>query len=195
MKKNEPDLIPDGYLRVTTVLSPFVSFDHIRPDVLANAADRGTRVHKFCEAYTKARMLHAHNFVIDTADDDCKPYLSSFVAWYESVVDCVIYNELRLNCPKIKVSGQFDLLCRLKGDDSLVIIDFKTPQQSAISWQLQTAAYRYLLRSVKGEEATRRISLILDKEGGMPKVCEYTDHDKDEKLFLNALELYRFFHA
>lgn len=195
MKKTEQNTIPEGYLRVTSILSPFVSFDGIDPKVLKKAADRGTRVHSLCESYTKAKPLHAHDFVIESAEDDCKPYLKSFVKWFDAVVDEVLYNELRINCPKLKISGQMDLLCKLKGDDSLVIVDIKTPQQSAISWQLQTAAYYHLLSSVEGIKAARRVSLILDRNGNDARICEYTEHDKDVKLFLNALELYRFFHG
>lgn len=193
MKTTENETIPKDYLRVTSVLSPFVSFDHISPEVLAKAADRGTRVHKLCESYIKAKAFHAHDFVIDSADDDCKTYLKSFISWYEKVIDEVIYTELRINSSELKLSGQMDMLCKFKGDDSLVIIDIKTPQQSSISWQLQTAAYHHLLKSVKNINASRRLSLILDKNGGDTRICEYTDHDGDTKLFLNALELYRFF--
>ena len=193
MKKQNNDTIPSGFLRVTQILSPFITFDHISPEVLANASDRGTRVHSLCESYMRLKPIHAENLVIDTADNDCKPYLTSFINWFESVVGDVIYNELRLNCEKIKVSGQFDMLCRFKGDSSNVLIDIKTPQTASRSWELQTAAYRYLLRSVKGEQAERRIALILDKNGCLPRIKEYTDHENDEKKFFNALELYRFF--
>jgi hypothetical protein len=48
-KMNNSDDIPPGYARVTEILQPYTSFDGIDPAVLAKAADRGTRVHKYCE--------------------------------------------------------------------------------------------------------------------------------------------------
>jgi hypothetical protein len=40
----------DFYTRVTHVLYPFSGLDKIDPAVVAHAAQRGTKVHKICEA-------------------------------------------------------------------------------------------------------------------------------------------------
>jgi len=196
-EKNTDNQIPKDYLRITQLLSVFTDFSHIEPAVLARAADRGTRVHQLCESYVKSKSLHASDFVIDSADSDCKPYLLSFVEWFESMVEKVVYTELRINDERLKLSGQCDLIAVLKGDTAPTIIDIKTPQQTQKSWQLQTAAYRLLAErkiglELEGKEL-RRITLILDKYGGKARVTEYTDGKGDIQKFLNLLELYRFF--
>ncbi len=187
--KQQNDEIPDGYARVTEVLAPFCNFDHIDPKTLANAADRGTRVHDYCE-------LHALGLFLPELDADCKNYVEAFKEWFDLMVTDVLETETRLNSPTYRVSGKFDMLVKLKGDEGLTIVDLKTPASPALSWQLQTAAYRLLLKECKGIPADRRISLMLPKHpGGLVKVCEYTDHEKDEALYIKAIELFRFFNG
>lgn len=182
----DSDDIPPGYTRVTQILEPYTSFDHIDPAVLNKAKDRGKRVHKYCELYVQ-------NLLIEKIDEDCKPYVESFMQWFDKRVENVWASELRLSCSKYLISGKFDLLATINGDTQETLIDYKTPQQVSQSWKLQTAAYRYLLRSTQGINVPRRVCLILDKDGGLPNFREHTDHDHDERLFLNAVELFHFF--
>lgn len=183
---NNSDEIPPGYARVTEILQPFAFFDGIDPAVLARAADRGSRVHKYCELYTQ-------NLLIEKIDEDCRPYVESFVQWFDAMVEEIWVSEMRLSCRKYLVTGKLDMVATLKGDKEETIVDLKTPQQASLSWRLQTAAYRYLMRACEGIDIPRRICLILDKEGGKPKIVEYTDHETDERLFLGAAELFHFF--
>jgi hypothetical protein len=180
------DDIPPGYARVTEVLEPYTSFDGIDSAVLKKAADRGTRVHKYCELYVQ-------NLLIEKVDGECKPYVDSFIQWFDSMVKEVWVSEMRLSCSKYFISGKLDLIVTLKGDTTETLVDLKTPQQASQSWQLQTAAYRYLIRVSQGIDITRRVCLILDKEGKLPRLVEYTDHERDERLFLSAAELFHFF--
>ena len=186
MNGHSDDEIPPGYARVTEVLKLFTSFDGIDPAVLAKAADRGTRVHKYCELYTQ-------NLLIEKVDDDCIPYVNSFIHWFDTMVEEVWVSEMRLSCSKYLITGKLDMVVTIKGDTRETIVDLKTPQQASLSWQLQTAAYRYLMRASQGIDVSRRVCLILDREGKMPKLVEYTSHEADERLFLNAVELFHFF--
>jgi hypothetical protein len=178
--------IPPGYARVTEVLKPYTSFDGIDPIVLAKAADRGTRVHKYCELYTQ-------NLLIEKVDEDCRPYVNSFIRWFDAMVEDVWVSEIRLSCSKYRITGKLDLVVTIKGDLAETLVDLKTPQQASPSWQLQTAAYRYLMRASQGIDIPRRVCLVLDREGKLPKLVEYTNHEADERLFLNAVELFHFF--
>ena len=178
--------IPPGYARVTEVLKPYTSFDGIDPIVLAKAADRGTRVHKYCELYTQ-------NLLIEKVDEDCRPYVNSFIRWFDAMVEDVWVSEMRLSCSKYLITGKLDLVVTIKGDLAETLVDLKTPQQASPSWQLQTAAYRYLMRASQGIDIPRRVCLVLDREGKLPKLVEYTNHEADERLFLNAVELFHFF--
>jgi len=186
MKKK--DKIPEGYLRVTQVLNPFSTLKEIDPVTLANAADRGTRVHTLCESY-------ALGLFVTEVDEDCKNYFEVYKKWFDAMVVKVIHTELRLNSPTYKISGEFDLLAVLKGDTEPTLIDIKTPASSSVSWQLQTAAYQLLAKEVLGLETPRRLCLMLPKYGDSPKIVEYKNHAKDQDLYIKALELYRFFNG
>jgi len=192
--------VPAGYARVTDVLRPFVDFSGIpdfsrdglsREEVLARAADRGTRVHAYCD------MIANHLFVGDV-DFDCLPYVDSFRAWFHENVQSVFLTEKRVNSKTHLLSGQLDLICTLAGqvDPQIhALIDIKTPSTTAKTWQLQTAAYRMLALDAFPELiGLRRFFLQLSRTGGKARLVEHTDV-QDEKIFLGALHLHRFFGA
>lgn len=181
------DEIPVGYTRVTEVLNAYSGLQDIDPVVLAKAADRGTRVHNFCE-------LYARNLLIEEPDDDCIVYVNAFKEWFDRSVEHVEMLEERISSPKYRLTGKFDLLIRFKGDDALSIVDIKTPQTKGATWALQTAAYRILMREELGINANRRGCLMLPNTGASAKFVEYKQHEQDEDLYLSALRLYRYFH-
>lgn len=184
--KKQTDEDTKGYTRVTSILSAYSDFSHIEPSVLAYAADRGTRVHTFCELYVK-------NLLIEPIDADCKPYFDSFVQWFDFIVAEVIQAEQRLFCDKLKISGQIDLLLKLKGGDDIYLVDIKTPQQLSKTWALQSAAYKYLVEANSDMKINYRGCLMLDKNGGAPKMIGYENHQRDNDLFMSALALHRYF--
>lgn len=183
-KEQEQEQIREGYTRVTEVLSPFSDFSHIEPAVLANAADRGSRVHDYCEAHAK------HLFVFDV-DKDCKPYFESFKRWFDETVEEVAVVEERFYSDTYRITGKVDLICRLKGDECFSIVDYKTPASVSLTWDLQSAAYRLLTADRVPTE--RRLILMLPKDGSDAKVIEFTNHEQAQELYLNALKLYRYF--
>lgn len=191
MKKNTgpdySDIIPKGYTRVTEVLTPYKNFDNVLPGVLEKAAERGSQVHDTCE-------LYALNLLIEKPSEEVKPYFESFKNWYDQFVTETVMTEERLSDPELFLTGQFDLLCKIEGSDDLVLVDYKTPAMHEISWRLQMGAYSFLLRKLKGIQVKRRISLRLNSEGKPPAIVEYTNHEDDERLYLNQLEIYRCFH-
>lgn len=188
------DEIPEGYTRISDILKAYTKFDALDPEMVRYAANRGQRVHSFCEAYTCLYELHAqHLFSEDEIDEDCLPYVKSFIEWFQSTVDKVHSKEVRINCDRFKISGRYDLIVSLKGDEhTKVLVDIKTPQQASKTWPLQTAAYSYLLDTIS-QKPERRAVLALCNKGGLPKMIEYTDLKRDECLFFKALQLYRFF--
>jgi hypothetical protein len=180
------DNIPQGYARVTEILKVFTDFSGIPEGVLANAADRGGRVHDYCEA-------HALNLFLGEIDEDCKNYVEVFKQWFDSRVEKVICAEKRLNSPTYKISGKFDLLCILKGDNGLSLVDYKTPATESLTWELQTAAYEILTEECLGLKVQRRICLQLPKTGNNVRVIEHTKREENRRIFLNAVELFWFF--
>ena len=185
---NATDEIPEGYLRVTEVLNPFSKLHEIDPQVLANAADRGRRAHKWC-------TLHALNMLFGEVDADCKEYVESWKTWFDAYVGKVLMPPKRINSPHYRISGEFDLFVKMKGEEGTTLLDIKTPANVSASWQLQTAAYKMLLEDELGEIVDRRIVVMLPKFGGKARIIEHLEHDLDEKKYLNALELYRHFYA
>lgn len=178
--------IPHGYDRVTSILNPFNDFSSIDPDVLKNAADRGTRVHNLCEAY-------ALKLFLPDIPDDCKGYFDSFREWFDYSVEQVIHTEIRMNSMNYKLSGCMDLCVIMKGSTTPTLIDIKTPVNASPSWALQTAAYVMLADDCLDLNIKRRCALMLPKTGGSAKIIEYCSYTSDKSLFLNALELYRYF--
>jgi hypothetical protein len=179
-------MIPEGFSRVTDVIKRFTNFDHIDPKVLNNAADRGTRVHKFCTMY-------ALNLLVIDPDYDCKGYVNSFIHWFDKNVSYVVLASCRLNSAQYRLSGELDLMCVLKNGSDNVLIDLKTPREPSLSWQLQTAAYRMLLRDVMGIDVTKRMCLMLPWDGSQAIEKHHNDNIRDEDLFMSALKLHQFY--
>lgn len=179
-------VIPHGYVRVTEVLSRYTKLSEIDPATVAAAADRGSRVHSFCEMY----ML---NLFVTDVDEDCKNYFNAFKKWFDDTVTTVLYVEKRINNDNLRISGQIDLIAMLKGDSEPTLIDIKTPQTESSTWQLQTAAYHMLARKELDFKSLRRICVMLPKSNPYARVIEYENHVRDSDLFLKALDLHRFF--
>lgn len=179
-------MIPENYIRVTEPLQMLKSYDHIDPEVLANAADRGTRVHTYCE-------YHVKNIYTPVIDHDCAGYVKCFIEWFDKNVEHILLCEDRLNCDELQLTGQIDLVVVLKGEDFSTVLDIKTPASESSTWKLQTAAYKYLVEKAGFEEVKSRRCLMLDRYAKPAKVFEYLDHENDLRLYLNTLELYRLF--
>ena len=182
------ELIKPGYTRVTEPLQGFSKYDMIDPDVLAHAADRGTRVHKFCEMYAKGLWC--------VVDDDCVNYVDAFKKWFDDNVREVIFTERRFYNDQYMITGQIDMACILKDQifsNKIAIVDIKTTSNVSLSWSLQTAAYAKIVKYDRIESIiTRRLAINLPKTGSKVKVVEYTDYENDLRLYLNCLELYRY---
>lgn len=175
----------EKYTRVTSVLKTYKDFSKVDSQLLEYSADRGQRVHNFCELYMK-------NLLFFEVDKDCKPYFESFKKWYDEVINKVLFTEQRLYCVDYKITGQIDCVMTLIGETTPLILDLKTPKNDCKTWRLQTAAYQYLFNKNNRIKVPRRATLRLDKDGKTAKFNEYTS-PHDEKLFFKALELHRFF--
>ena len=174
------------YYRVTEVLSKFSGLDKIDLSVLANEAERGTRCHNFCELYAK-------NELFVEIDLDCKPYVDSFIEWFDLTVERVEFLEKRLFCDDLRITGQMDMLAYLKGDEKPSLIDIKTPQTESKTWPLQLAAYRHLM-DANSIDYKNSFVLQLNKSGSSAKIFDYTSRsEKDLELFKNLLSVHQYF--
>lgn len=169
---------------VTQILQPWASFAGVNPDVLAHAADRGTRVHRICAARLQRLWT-------PPVDPECAGYVLSFEAWAGCIEDvALVEGALKAD----GFCGHPDMIVRLKGDDALTLIDLKTPAGVSKSWRLQLAAY-WRLANANGYDVRRVMSLRLRKDGGRPIVNESTATlDHDFALFRNALAVWKYFY-
>jgi hypothetical protein len=185
-KKMSDDVDESVYLRVTTPLQRYNGYRSIPPYILAIAADRGTRVHKYCELFA-LRMLFGD------IDEDCLPYLDAFIDWFDENVEEVYCTEERLFCDKLKIQGQIDLIARVKGFEGTSLIDIKTSLTLSRSYNLQTAAYQHLCESNR-KGISHRLIIQLTKNSTF-NVIEFDNDDYEEELniYCGILAAYRYF--
>lgn len=156
----------EKYIRVTTVLYPFSGLDKLDIDVVAKAAERGTKVHKICEAIIEGLGEIG-------VDEQTKPYVESFKQWWDKGHE-IVYMEKRFWCDELKISGQVDLI--IKTPEGLAIVDLKTSSSPSKTWPAQGAAYAYLARK-SGLEIKKIYFLHLLKTGKEAKIYEYPIDD------------------
>jgi hypothetical protein len=170
---------------VTQVIAPFTDYSRIPPHILAQASERGSRVHGICAARVQG-LWHP------PVGDDLAGYIRSFDAWALVVADLVLA-EAELVDAALGYAGHPDLILRVHGDEGLSLVDLKTPVALHWVWRAQLAAYRNLAE-VNGHQISRVFSLRLAKDGGQAKLDEYTGTTRaDFAGFIAALNAYRYF--
>ncbi len=156
----------ENYVRVTTVLYPFSGLDKLDSEVVAKAAERGTKVHKICEAIMSG-------FGEIDVDDQTRPYVESFKQWWEKGHD-IVHMEKRFWCDELKISGQVDLIIKIA--EGLAIVDLKTSSSPSKTWPAQGSAYAYLAKK-SGLDIKKIYFLHLLKTGKEAKIYEYPAND------------------
>ena len=173
---------------VTECLKPFMDFSKVPLDVLAAAAARGTEVHSICACISK--KLWVFNI-----PEFCTGYVNSFRGWLDSMVEEVVLAEERLYDRSLGFHGMPDLICRIKGDLGLTLVDLKTGKVVQSSWEVQIAAYRHLAIKA-GYPVHRILSLRLSADGKPPIINESTKGmDQLFNVFVSALNCYRHFYG
>ena len=123
---------------------------------------------------------------------DTAGYVDSYRRWFDLTVSEVLMVETRLVDMDFFYHGEPDLVIRAKNGGT-ILVDNKTPIQLAKSWRLQCAAYCALV-SKNGIVLDGSGSLRLHPDGGIAKMDLYDNSPNDFNMFLQALNLYRFFH-
>ncbi len=169
----------ENYLRVTQVLYPFSGLQTIDPDVVAYAAERGTRVHKICEGI----VLGLGDVGVD---DEVWGYVESFKKWWATGID-VVKMEERFWDDELCITGQVDFI--INTPDGLAIADMKTSSSPSKTWEAQGCAYAYLAKNA-GYDIKKVFFIHLNKHGKPPKIFEYP---VDDSFFLAILRTYKHF--
>lgn len=169
---------------VTEVLKPWSDFSMIPAAVLEAAAVRGTAVHDVCA--TIARGLP-----VLSIPQNIEGYVASYQRWFDLMVDEVLLVEERLVDIEFGYHGEPDLIVKSKFGE-IILVDNKTPVQLMKTWQIQCAGY-WNLASKQGITPAKCGSVRLHPDGKAAKMEYYNNNLSDFNLFLQALNLYRFF--
>lgn len=170
----------ENYVRVSHVLYPFSGLDKIDADVVAHAADRGTRVHKICEG-----IIQGYGEI--GTDEETQGYVESFKKWWADG-HAVVTMEERFWDDDLEVTGQCDLI--LHTDDGLAIVDLKTSYKESKTWAVQGSAYAYLAKKA-GYDIKKIFFVHLNKHGKEPKIYEYP---VDDSFFLAVFRSWEYFY-
>jgi hypothetical protein len=169
----------ENYTRVTTVLYPFSGLDKLDAEVVAHAAERGTKVHKICEGIICGLGELG-------VDDETRPYVESFKKWWEKGHE-VVEMEKRFYCNELRITGQVDLI--IKTPEGLAILDIKTSSKPSPTWEAQGSAYAYLAKNA-GYAIKKIFFLHLNRAGREAKIYEYP---VDDSFFFAIFRVWKHF--
>lgn len=169
----------ENYTRVTNILYPFSGLEKINQDIVAHAAERGSRVHKTCEGI----MCGLGEMDID---HETVGYVESFKKWWSLGHD-IFMMEQRFWDDDLQITGQVDLI--LNSPDGLTVLDLKTSSKPSKTWRAQGSAYAYLAK--KSGHSIQKIQFLhLNKHGKKPDIHEYPVNDD---FFLNIFHVWKYF--
>lgn len=193
--------IKSGYTRVSQILSvipskigkdsvsgqPIFGFPmrDIPVHVLSRKAEIGTRVHQAIS------MSHEEEF-FPLANSE-KGYYKSYQVWQKAVDLIPNKTELRLYHDALKLTGCVDMIGVMEGSSLPFLIDFKTAiAEDRAKWPIQAAFYHMLLAQEGYAVSDKAIFVILDREGGMPKICMYQTGKSLTTAAISAYNLYHY---
>ena len=171
--------IRENYTRVTDPLSMFGKFDQIDPEVLRNAAERGTNIHLAISGY-----LADLGAVFDHKSYEL--YFKSVKSWLDERI--FLPQPERWYDDELMLTGECDAI--YQDDNDLVLVDFKCTYMESKTWKLQGSAYAYLAR--KNGYAITRVEFVRLKRDGKP--CVVYTYKEDFELYKKVLDVYRYFH-
>lgn len=172
----------ENYIRVTNVLYPFSGLDKLDVDIVAHAAERGTKVHKICEGIIQSFGEYG-------VDEETQGYVESFKKWWGEG-KALVKMEERFWDDEKELTGKVDLI--IQTPDGLAIVDIKTSSKPSKTWPAQGSAYAYLAKKAQ-YDIKKVFFLHLNKYGKEPKIYEYP---VDDSFFLNIFRVFlHFFHT
>jgi hypothetical protein len=185
-------------ISVTTALNKWVNLAMVPTELLELASDRGTRVHKLIPS-----LIFPDQYPIPEdhiIEPDIVGYLKSFRDWMNSMVKSTLYVEKEIVCDCFNYIGHIDWIGILNGEDTLTVLDWKTPLVESKTWPCQIAAYWHLVDShLCPTECRLPIigrcgTIMLNREGRPAHMKEYTGFGPVSfNYFLQALNLVQYF--
>lgn len=161
-------------------------------NLLHEAGDLGSYVHDLCEMVNRGEPWEQRS-----PNSDIWCMVNAYQEWFSANVRSVARVEEVVANEVYRYAGRLDLEARLKGDRATAAIDIKTGKTVYPDTALQLSAYVEALAR-EGKKPKRRLVVHLDKAApGKLTIKEYAadKHDRDYRMFLYALELYRYFNS
>jgi len=181
--------IKEEFDRITSIISPFSGIEFIPQEVLIPAADRGTLVHQYVQAFISDWEIHV-------VDEGLKGYIDSFKKFWKSYSHIIEGGkhiiEKRFYCDELKITGQIDLIVEF--ENRTYIFDWKTSaREYKSSYRLQGAAYKHLCKVNGLKHVDDAMFVKLKKDGTSSTQYKYSTYEEDIHTFKKCVELYRFF--
>ena len=162
------------------IWSNSMGFKHKKyKDILAYAAEYGTKVHYGIECYLMNKSI---------PEDTPMNSLNAFIQWWNTINNgnqiSILGQEHKLICRFY--GGTYDLL--LKINDRIFLVDFKTSNHVTYKYYLQLAAYRKILREVENINIDGTIILQLSKSYVSYKEYVLDFQNKSHLNYINIAE-------
>lgn len=174
--------------RVTEIISPYVNFNHVSLERLQAAADRGTEIHAYLNAYLNDLFL--------PVPENAKGYCESGARWIDQNVKRVISSEREYRDEVLGYYGHPDAVVELR-TGKFWVPDWKSPVVASKSWPLQIAGgYHHLICKAHRYKRENVIpgALMLSPTGGTAKMVRY---DREQpyyfSIFLGLLNAAKYF--
>lgn len=185
------------YPSVTSVLNYFPKdrfFEMWKKDVghnidiiLRRAANEGTQVHTAIEKYINGEEITWMDEWGNTKYSlEVWKMIMKFVDFWETYKPEVVATEEHLFSDELKVAGTCDLVCRIDGE--LWLIDFKTSNMLAKTYDLQLAAYTQAWNEIYEEKIQRQGILWLKSSKRGAKEGRVQGHGWELKESTEPLE-------
>jgi hypothetical protein len=173
---------------VTRILKPLEDFEHVPQDVLAAAADLGTKVHKAVEWHIAGTLDWK------SLDPHLAPYVKAADKWLAQVKPDILATELLLHNDKLGYAGLADIVFQYRKRKRyyLAIGDWKTSVTLPKTVGPQTAAYAGAYELMHDLSAKVERTCILLKPNGEPKDYPQRDRDVDDIVFRSCLNVFNF---
>lgn len=175
------------YPRVTEVLRTYIDYTNVPPQILKNAAERGTTVHALCAGIAKGSWIPD-----SMIEESLQGYITSFKLWSEAQVKEFLITEKRYVDDDLMYSGQVDYV--ITGTDGRsYLVDLKTSARPQKTYPLQVAAYNSLLHC-HGINVDGAMLVYLNKAGEFPEISVLNDMTEELHIFQSALDCWHYFH-
>jgi hypothetical protein len=142
--------------------------------ITSDAQSRGQTIHSIVEAYKHTKEY------IDNVPQEFKGYAQAFYRWTQDNRVTIVEHERTVVSKKYGYAGTCDLLVKLNGNGTPIVVDCKTGKDIYPEAFLQLSAYRQALK----EEGTTTagVAVLLLQEDGSHKY-QFSEKDYFRQFF------------